>query len=201
MNNCLSLRRDTQRSKRPPAATARTTLLNYQWREQPQVLFLSRQVYFCRDKRRVLTRQAYFCRNKNMLVATKLLSRQICRDKHKFVATDKSLSRQAYFCRDKHLFSRQNRVFCRDKNYTCPRQNFCHDKHVFVATNIIFYCDIQFCRRGKHTFVATTHAMNTKVLSGHTHEHKSFVGTHTHEHKSFVGTHTHEHKSFVGTHA
>ena len=60
----------------------------YHWRELPQVSFLSRQKFCCRDK--------------IMFVATKPLLRQtrVCRDKHKFkhhfVATKLCLSRQ-YF--------------------------------------------------------------------------------------------------------
>ena len=70
--------------------------VKYNWRELPQVLFLSRQTRtrVCRDKTRLLSRQKYACHDKTF-VATKLcLSRQIfvttkvfCRDKHTFVAT------------------------------------------------------------------------------------------------------------------
>ena len=47
-------------------------------------IILSRQAYFCRDKRRVLSRQTRVCRDKGMLV----LSRQnFCHDKIMFAAT------------------------------------------------------------------------------------------------------------------
>ena len=108
----------------PLAATAYAHLTNgardrpllYHWRELPQVSFLSRQKYPCRDK-------TYFCRDKSF-VTTKIF----CRDKHNFkeekgifvaanillswqktcfVVRNRCLSRLTSFCRDS---------FCRDKN-------------------------------------------------------------------------------------
>ena len=80
---------------------------------------VSRQAYFCRNKRRVCV-----FRNKSMLVATKALSRQtrICCNKN-------ILSRQT-------AFSRHN--FCQDKHtFVATKDEFCRDRHVFVATKII----------------------------------------------------------------
>ena len=37
------------------------------------IFFLLRQLYFCRDKRRVLSRQTHVCRDKSMLAATKMI--------------------------------------------------------------------------------------------------------------------------------
>ena len=50
----------------------------YHWRERPQVSFLSRQKYACRDKtflvaKVCLSRQNYVCRSKHVFVATKLI--------------------------------------------------------------------------------------------------------------------------------
>ena len=105
----------------------------YHSRQLPQVLFLprqktkqkqknvfchdkylSRQTYFCRDKRRVLSGQTRVCRDTSTLVASKLLLEQcllrqtFCRDKHClsrlktcFVATNTCLLRQIRLCRDK----------------------------------------------------------------------------------------------------
>ena len=67
--------------------------LKYHWWELPQVSFLSRHAYFCRDKH-------VFCRDKSMLVATNtcfVATKIFCRDKRNFVAT-----KLAYFCRDKN---------------------------------------------------------------------------------------------------
>ena len=65
---------------------------------------LSRQTYYCRDKRRVLSRETRVCHDKRMLVAIKL-----CRDKILFVAADicrdKILSRRTRFCCDKGVVS------------------------------------------------------------------------------------------------
>jgi len=99
-----------------------TALNSYHWRELPQVAFLSRQAYFCRDKRRVLSRQTRVCCDKSIPVETKRLSRQteLCRDKY--------LSWQT-FCRNKNILLRQT-IF--------SRQNVCHDKHTFVTTKDVF---------------------------------------------------------------
>ena len=51
-----------------------------------------------------------------------LVTTNICRDKHIFVAT-KGLLRQAYFCRDKHVF--------------IGKHTFVATKHVFVATKLL----------------------------------------------------------------
>ena len=45
---------------------------------------LSRQAYFCSDKRRVLSQQTRVCRDKSMLVANIIFLRQ---NKHMLVAT------------------------------------------------------------------------------------------------------------------
>ena len=68
-----------------------------------KIRLLSRQAYFCQDKRRVLSRQAYFCQDKR-----RVLSRQksACRNKG-FVATKLPLSRQKYFVETKIILSRQ----------------------------------------------------------------------------------------------
>ena len=89
------------------------------WRELPQVSFLSRQKYACRDK---TFRATNTCLSQQICVSTNILSRQniFCRDKHNFVST-KVLSRQAYFCCDKRrLLSRQTRV-CRDKTFVAAK--------------------------------------------------------------------------------
>ena len=84
--------------------------------------------HFYRDKKTFfvatklcLSRQTYFCRDKR-------LSRQI------FIATNVILlTRQAYFCRDKHLSQQK---FCRGKHtFVVTKGMFCCDKHVFVTTN------------------------------------------------------------------
>ena len=88
----------------------------YHWWELPQVSFLSRQKYACRDKTFAATK---ICSSRqNIFVATKLLSRQI------FVATKLCLSRQMFV------------IFFAAAKVCLSRQNVCHDKHVFVATNI-----------------------------------------------------------------
>ena len=86
----------------------------------------------------------HFCRDKSILVATKLLLRQIfVATKYNFVAT-KVLSQQTYFCRDKrricvdkHIFVATKDVFCRDKHVfaTKPLSRVCHK--TFVATKMI----------------------------------------------------------------
>ena len=67
--------------------------VNYQWRELPQVSFLSRQTCVCRSKTRLLSRQKYVCR-KNIIFFSP----------QKFFAPSILLSRQKMcfvFCRDK----------------------------------------------------------------------------------------------------
>ena len=121
----------------------------YHSRELPQVLFLSRQTRFCREKKKcLLSRQRYACHdqtfvatklcllyvNKIIFVATNIfrnkhmfVTKNICRNKYNFVAT-KVLSQQAYFCRDKRRVLSQLTCVCRDKN-------------MLVATNIFFCRD------------------------------------------------------------
>ena len=64
----------------------------------------------------VVTKQN-FCRSKSVLVMTKLLPRQTC------------------FCRDKYLLQRK---FCYNKN-VLVWQNICRGKHTFVATKDVFH--------------------------------------------------------------
>ena len=71
---------------------------------------LSRQAYFCRDKRHVLSRQKYSCRDRTFVVTNMCSSRQ-----KYFVATNIILSWQK-FCRSKHTFVMTKDVFCRDKH-------------------------------------------------------------------------------------
>ena len=86
--------------------------------------------HFNCDKKRFLSRQTYFCRDKR-------LSRQI------FIATNIILlTRQAYFYRDKHMFVATN--ICRNKSFVAAsillsrkKGMFFCDKHVSVATKII----------------------------------------------------------------
>ena len=117
---------------------------DYQWRELPQLGFLSRQK-FRRDKHVFVATKHILCRDK-----THLLSRQnnACRDKT-FVGINIFLSQQDV-CRDKHIFVGTKRV-CRDK-YTFVATKFvatklCRDKHSFVATNIIMSLQKSFSRQ------------------------------------------------------
>ena len=89
------------------------------WRELPQVSFLSRQKYACRDK---TFRATNTCLSRRIFVSTKVLSRQntFCRDKLNFVSTKLS-SR-------KHTFDATKDVFCRDK-HVCDK--------TFVAAKMI----------------------------------------------------------------
>ena len=48
-------------------------VVKYRWRELPQVSFLSRQTYFCRDKKRVLSRQTRVCRDETFVVTKMIL--------------------------------------------------------------------------------------------------------------------------------
>ena len=101
-----------------------TRTIYYHWRELPQVSFLSREKYACRDipccDKIMFVATKYFCRGKTFVTTN------IFRDKGNFSAR-KLLLRQKYACRDKTFvltntcLSRQN--ICRDK------QNFCRDKH------------------------------------------------------------------------
>ena len=106
----------------------------------------SGQNYVCRDillSRQILvsSRQAYFCRDKSMLVSTKHLLRQNCRDKT-FVATNICV------CRDKHTFVATIHVFVPIKVFVVAivllRQK------TFVATSILLSRLSQ-----THVFVAT----------------------------------------------
>ena len=71
---------------------------------------LSRQAYFCHDKRCVLTR------GKSKLVVTKLLSQQ-------------------KLCLSQFVTTKVCQKFCCDKNtFVATKDMFCHDTHVFVVT-------------------------------------------------------------------
>ena len=97
--------------------------VEYDWRELPQVSFLSRQRRVCRDKYvfvttntmggtttkiRLLSRQKYACCDKSF-VAIKLCL-------HSFVDT------KDVFCRDKHLFSHREVYVCRDKTFVATKK-------------------------------------------------------------------------------
>ena len=105
-----------------------------------------------------LSRHVFF-HDTSMLVAIKLLSRQIfiatslLLSRQIFIATSLLLSRQTHFCRDKTCrnkgmlvatntcLSRQKYfvvtsiLLSRQKTYLC-KTCVCHDKHVFVATKM-----------------------------------------------------------------
>ena len=106
----------------------------YHWQKLPQVSFLSRQKYACRDK-------TYFCHDKSFVATNIILSRQT------FFATSLLLSQQTRVCRDKtRLLSRQK--------YACCAKNLCHDKHVICRDK----------HNSKHTFVATTKMILVEAL-------------------------------------
>ena len=121
-----------------------------------QKSLLSRKKYACRDKIMFVATKEMFCHDKHVFVkhvfvATKLVTTNICREKHNFVATSILLSQQTRVCRDKTilLFSRQKYTCCDITFFRClSRQNFCRDKHNFVAINI-------FLSRQKTCFVVT----------------------------------------------
>ena len=90
-----------------------------------------------------------FCCNKSMLVATKvclswqnilvmtkLWSRQIFVTTNNFVVT-KVLSRQAYFCRYKHMFVVTKDVFRCNKTSLLSRQKYAYYSKTFIATKMI----------------------------------------------------------------
>ena len=62
---------------------AKARLSQYQWRELPQVSFLSRQTRVCRDKSKLLLTKIFCCDKYHFVATSKLLSRQ----KMGFVAT------------------------------------------------------------------------------------------------------------------
>ena len=96
-------------------------------RKKKKKVCLSRQNYFCFDKKLFF----FFCRYKHTFVATKdVFCRDIILSQHIFVATN-VLSRQAYFCRNK-------------RRVLSPQTHVCHDKHVFVAWQ-------NFCRDKNYT--------------------------------------------------
>ena len=69
----------------------------YHWHGLPQVSLLSRQAYFCRDKRRILSRQTLVYRDKSKLVVTNLVATKLCLPRQKFCrdkTTSIHLSRQ-----------------------------------------------------------------------------------------------------------
>ena len=116
-------------------------VVEYYWREVPQVSFLSRQTCVCRDKKG-------FCRHKS-----------ICRDK--------SIVRQNYVCRDKIFLSRQTRVchgkcFVATKSILLSRQTTC-----FVATNTAKVLSRQayFCFDKRRVFPDKNIFVETKRLS------------------------------------
>ena len=76
---------------------------SYQWRELPQVSFLSRQ-FFC-DKHMFVATKRVFCRDKSMLVATKVLSRQF----FEIIFVMTKVLRQTRVCRDKNGTSGSSR--------------------------------------------------------------------------------------------
>ena len=101
--------------------------------------FLSRQNLF---------RGKHFCRDKTFV------TKNICRDKHNFVAM-KLLSQQTGVCRDKtRLLSLQK--------YACHNNKICRDKfffgrdRLFVATKAFF--------RGKHSFVVSLAGTATSTI-------------------------------------
>ena len=77
--------------------------VEYDWRELPQVSFLSRQRRVCRDKTRLLSQLKYACRDKTFVATNTCLSPHI-RDNFFFI----------YFCRDK-------RRVCRDKTFVATK--------------------------------------------------------------------------------
>ena len=129
---------------------------------------------FCHDKhnRMFVATKHIFCRDKNILVASKLLSRQnyVCRDKHAFVlslqifvATSILLSRQARVC----VQVMSTRAIDRELPQVSflSRQRFCHDKHdkTFVVTKLYLSQQnivVMTKRLSRQIFVAT----NTPVL-------------------------------------
>ena len=84
----LLLCRKSARSILPnPTILEEVSVVDYHWRELPQVSFLSRQKYACRNKTFVATK---LCLSRqNIFVAT-----NICCEKHVFVATNILLSPQ-----------------------------------------------------------------------------------------------------------
>ena len=107
----------------------RAEALLYHWWELPEVSFWPRQKYatnICCDKHAFVTTNVYItfvatniCRDKRFVSTT-----IFWRDKHTFVATSMLLSRQNMsFVATKTCLSRQFVCFCRNKNYTCGRND------------------------------------------------------------------------------
>ena len=114
---------------------------------------LSRQAYFCHDKRPVLTRQTRVCRDKSKLVATKLLPWQnyVCCNKHTSIAT------KDVFCHDNQAFVPTKTCLSRPKWYswqlppmifhrhhrTTVHDDDCQEAHVRVC--VTSRCPITQC--------------------------------------------------------
>ena len=144
-------------------------ILNYHWRDLPQVAFLLWQIHDCHDKHMCHDKT---CRNKSILVTTKLLLRQtyFCCDKG-FVVTNiifvatKVLSHQAFslwqntsFVMTKVCLSRQNFVttnMCLSWQVFVATKIFCHDKHNFVVTNVLLQ-QAYFCHNKRHVLLQQT---------------------------------------------
>ena len=116
-------------------------LMQYHWRELPQVSFLLQQK-FCRDELVfVATNTCLSQQNTSFVVSKVCLPWQNC------VCHDKVfLSRQTRVCRYKHAFVTTKDMFCCDTHV-------CHDKSRLVTTKLCLLWQ-KFCCN-KNMFVAT----------------------------------------------
>ena len=94
---CLARKEKKKRRKRKEKPPAVTSVRDKSTRPAPRTVFRAQELCESRGGRPVST-EHFFCRDKIMFVVeknTKKFTTNICRDKHKFVAT-KVLSRKAY---------------------------------------------------------------------------------------------------------